>query len=92
MAHSLKTDEDKVFLPSLLKKMTPQDDEENAVILSQLIQQDNLFTRLFSVYMLLYLNYYSYQLLDLCFFNIRIFSIHYASIYNFSRIHCAPIY
>jgi hypothetical protein len=33
MAHSMKTDEDKFFLPSPLKKMTPQDDEEASVIL-----------------------------------------------------------
>jgi hypothetical protein len=33
MAHSLKTDEDKFILPSPLKKMTTQDEEENIVFL-----------------------------------------------------------
>jgi hypothetical protein len=33
MAHSLKTDEEKIFLPSPPKKMMPQDDEEATVIL-----------------------------------------------------------
>jgi hypothetical protein len=33
MAHSLKTDEDKLILPCPFKKMTTQDEEENIVFL-----------------------------------------------------------